>query len=198
MYGEAVERLIAELKRMPGIGQRTAERLAFHVVQSTPQEGLRLAQAIRDVKENVQPCPTCFNVSDRAPCSICVDPRRDGKLLCVVERPQDVLAMEKSGGYRGRYHVLLGAVSLLDGVEATDLTINALVRRLEEEPVAEVILATNPTFEGDATSLHLREALEPLGVRVTRLARGLPTGSSLELASKAILAEALEERRSYD
>lgn len=197
VYGEAVLRLIAELKRLPGVGQRTAERLAFHIVQAQPKEGLALAQAIRDVKENVRPCRECFNVSERDPCAICTDARRDPKLLCVVERPQDVMAMEKSGGFRGRYHVLLGSVSLLDGVEPGDLTIEPLVERVRRGSVEEVILATNPTFDGDATSLHLRAALDPLGVRLTRLARGLPTGSSLEFASKAILTEALEGRRTY-
>ena len=203
MYGEAVGRLITELKRLPGIGQRTAERLAFHLVQTSADEGLGLAKAIQDVKENVQPCRSCFNVTERDPCAICADSRRERSLLCVVERPQDVMAMEKSGGYRGLYHVLLGTVSLLDGVEPKDLTIRPLVERVRAskagaaDGIREVILATNPNFDGDATALHLRAALEPLGVRVTRLARGLPTGSSLEFASKAILTEALEGRQNY-
>lgn len=197
MYGEAVDRLITELKRLPGIGQRTAERLAFHLVQARKEEGLALARAIQEVKESVRPCPRCFNVSERTPCAICSDPRRDGAVLCVVERPQDVLAMEKAGSFRGRYHVLLGAVSLLDGVQATDLTLAPLIERVRQGEVREVILATNPTFDGDATALHLRAALESFGVKLTRLARGLPAGSSLEFASKAILAEALEGRQTY-
>jgi recombination protein RecR len=197
VYGEAVDRLIGELKRMPGVGQRTAERLAFHIVQAPPKEALGLAEAIRAVKEKVSPCEVCFNVTERNPCAICSDPRRDQSLLCVVERPQDVLAMEKSGGYRGLYHVLLGSVSLMEGIEAKDLTIEQLGARVAGGVVREVILATNPNFDGDATSLHLRAALEPHGVTLTRLARGLPTGSSLEFASKAILAEALEGRRTY-
>lgn len=197
MYGEAVARLVAELKRLPGVGQRTAERLAFHIVQMPRDAGLALAQAVRDVKENVRPCRTCFNVTEADPCRICADPARDKTTVCVVERPQDVLAMEKLGAYRGQYHVLLGAVSLLEGVEPEDLTLKALAERVRKGGVREVILATNPTFDGDATSLHLRAALEPLGVEVTRLARGLPSGSSLEGASKAILAEALEGRQSY-
>ncbi len=197
MYGEAVDRLIGELKRMPGVGQRTAERLAFHIIQSRADEGLALADAIRAVKEKVSPCGVCFNVTECNPCGICSDTRRDRTQICVVERPQDVLAMEKSGGYRGLYHVLLGSVSLLEGVVAGDLTIEPLVKRVREGEVREVILATNPNFDGDATSLHLRAALEPHGVTLTRLARGLPTGSSLEFASKAILAEALEGRRNY-
>jgi recombination protein RecR len=198
VYGDAVNRLIAEFKRLPGIGQRTAERLAFHLVQGSKRDGLALADAIRAVKENVRPCKVCFNVSETNPCGICSDPRRDGRQLCVVERPTDVLAMEKSGGYRGRYHVLLGSVSLLEGVEPKDLTIEPLLERIRaDEAVEEVILATNPNFDGDATSLHLRAALEPLGVRLTRLARGLPAGSSLEFASKAILSEALEGRQEY-
>lgn len=189
--------MIQELKRLPGIGQRTAERLAFHIVQSGADQGLALARAIRTVKENVAPCSLCFNVTETNPCGLCTDSRRDQSILCVVERPQDVLSMEKSGGYRGLYHVLLGSVSLLEGIQAKDLTLDALVKRVKEGEVKEVILATNPNFDGDATSLHLRAALAPLGVSLTRLARGLPTGSSLEFASKAILAEALEGRQVY-
>ncbi len=197
MYGEAVTRLIAELKRLPGVGERTAERLAFHLVQGSNERGRSLAQAILDVKENVHPCRECFNVTELDPCGICADPRRDQTVLCVVERPQDVLAMEKSGGYRGLYHVLLGSVALLEGVDMSDLTIEPLVERVSRTEIREVILATNPNFEGDATALHLRAALEPHGVTLTRLARGLPTGSSLEFASKAILSEAIEGRRAY-
>lgn len=200
-------RLIAELRRLPGVGQRTAERLAFHLVQSPADEALALARAIREVKDSVHPCHHCFNVSERDPCAICADPARDRGVLCVVERPQDVLAIEKVGGFRGLYHVLLGAVSLLDGVEARHLTLAPLVERVRAAktgggpeprvPVREVILATNPNFDGDATALHVRAALEPLGVRVTRLARGLPSGSALEFASKAILSEAFEARQDY-
>lgn len=207
MYGEAVGRLITELKRLPGIGQRTAERLAFHLVQSPREEGLTLAAAIREVKENVRPCRRCFNVTEQDPCRICSDPARDHSLLCIVERPQDVLALERVGGFRGLYHVLLGAVSLLEGVGPDDLTLKPLLERVRAAAAAaagdggrgvrEVILAMNPNFDGDATALHMRAALEPLGVKVTRLARGLPSGSSLELASKANLAEALEGRQAY-
>lgn len=197
MFGEAVGRLIQELKRLPGIGQRTAERLAFHIILAPPRDALALADAIRQVKENVTPCRVCFNVTEKNPCAICSDPRRDGSLLCVVERPQDVMAMEASGGYRGRYHVLLGTVSLLEGMGPEALTIDPLAARVRAGGVTEVILATNPNFDGDATALHLRATLEPLGIKLTRLARGLPTGSSLEFASKAILSEALEGRRAY-
>jgi recombination protein RecR len=197
VYGEAVGRLIQELRRLPGVGQRTAERLAFHLVQVPREEALALGRAIRDVKENARPCRSCFNVTEQDPCAICADPARDRSLLCVVERPQDVMALEKAGGYRGLYHVLLGAVSPLEGVTPQDLTLRPLVERVRRDGVREVILATNPTFEGDATALHLRAALEASGVRLTRLARGLPAGSSLELASKAILTDALEGRQSY-
>jgi recombination protein RecR len=197
MYGEAISSLIASFKKMPGVGQRTAERLAFYLVQAPNETALELASAIRKVKENARPCSVCSQVSERDPCPICADPRRDRSMICVVERPQDVLAMEKSGGYRGLYHVLLGTVSLLEGVDPDDLTINALIARVKEGEVQEVILATNPTFDGDTTALHLRAALESHGVRLTRLARGLPTGSSLEFASKAILSEALEGRQHY-
>lgn len=202
VYGEAVARLVAELRRLPGIGQRTAERLAFHLVVAPKPEALALAEAIKDVKENVRPCSTCFNVTERDPCSTCADESRDRTLICVVEQPKDVLAVEKLGVFRGLYHVLLGSISLLDGVDAKDLTIDRLVARVRaqagtDSPVREVILATNPNFDGDATALHLRAALEKLGVRVTRIARGLPSGSSLEIASKAILAEAIEGRRDF-
>jgi recombination protein RecR len=199
-------RLVTELRRMPGVGQRTAERLAFHLVVAPKGEALALADAIRDVKENVRPCSTCFNVTESDPCAICSDESRDAGVICVVERPKDVLAIEKLGTFRGLYHVLLGSISLLEGVEAKDLTIAPLVARIKKASgtrlsVREVMLATNPTFDGDATALHLRAALEKLGergtVKVTRIARGLPSGSSLEIASRAILAEAIEARRDF-
>jgi recombination protein RecR len=202
VYGESVAKLVSELRRLPGVGQRTAERLAFHLVVAPKAEALGLADAIRDVKENVRPCSRCFNVTESDPCSICADPSRDQGLICVVERPKDVMSIEKIGTFRGLYHVLLGSISLLEGVEAKDLTIAPLVARVraqakESTKVREVILATNPTFDGDATALHLRAALEKLGARVTRIARGLPSGSSLEVASKAILSEAIEARRDF-
>lgn len=207
MYGEAVGRLVAELRKLPGIGQRTAERLAFHIVIAPAAEAHGLAEAIREVKENVKPCSVCFNVAERDPCSICSDPGRDHGLVCVVEQPKDVLAIEKIGSFRGVFHVLLGSISLLDGVEAKDLTIDRLVARVKGAKdgarggtgtkVREVILATNPNFDGDATALHLRAALESLGVKVTRIARGLPSGSSLEVASKANIADAIESRREF-
>jgi recombination protein RecR len=202
VYGEAMTRLVTELRRMPGVGQRTAERLAFHLVVAPKGEALALADAIRDVKENVRPCSTCFNVTESDPCAICSDDTRDASLICVVERPKDVLAIEKLGTFKGLYHVLLGSISLLEGVEAKDLTIAPLVARIKKSSsgrlsVREVMLATNQTFDGDATALHLRAAIEKLGVRVTRIARGLPSGSSLEVASKAILAEAIEARRDF-
>jgi recombination protein RecR len=200
-------RLVTELRRMPGVGQRTAERLAFHLVVAPKGEALALADAIRDVKENVRPCSSCFNVTECDPCAICSDPTRDASVICVVERPKDVLAIEKLGTFKGVYHVLLGSISLLEGVEAKDLTIAPLVERIKKSlkssmSVREVMLATNPTFDGDATALHLRAALEKLGtsgapLKVTRIARGLPSGSSLEVASKAILAEAIEARRDF-
>jgi recombination protein RecR len=195
-------KLVTELRRLPGVGQRTAERLAFHMVVSPKGEALALADAIREVKENVRPCSTCFNVTESDPCAICSNDSRDRSVLCVVERPKDVLAIEKLGTFKGLYHVLLGSISLLEGVEAKDLTIAPLVERIRGQKsagvsVREVMLATNPTFDGDATALHLRAALEKCGVKVTRIARGLPSGSSLEVASKAILAEAIEARREF-
>ncbi len=211
MYGEAMTKLVTELRRLPGVGQRTAERLAFHMVVSPKGEALALADAIREVKQNVRPCSSCFNVTESDPCAICSDDSRDRSVLCVVERPKDVLAIEKLGTFKGLYHVLLGSISLLEGIEAKDLTIAPLVQRIRSSAVSvrEVMLATNPTFDGDATALHLRAALEKCGtggaggtelphaVKVTRIARGLPSGSSLEVASKAILAEAIEARREF-
>ena len=155
-YGEALNTLIASFKRMPGIGQRTAERLAFHLVQAPKEQALELAQAIRDVKERTKPCSQCYHLSEQDPCSICSDPRRDGRVICVVERPQDVLAMEKSGGYRGLYHVLLGTVSLLEGVDPEDLTMKPLIARVKAGGVQEVILM-NPSAANRVSLWRMKE-----------------------------------------
>ena len=194
-YAETIERLMAELGRLPGIGARTAERLAFHLLKAGDEEALALADAIRDVKTRIRPCQTCFNLTEDEQCNICTDPRRDRSIICVVEQPKDLLALEATGSYHGVYHVLMGQIAPLDNVEAEDLTIAALETRVQAGGVDEVILATNPTVTGDATSLYVQSILEPHGVRCTRLARGLPAGGQIEYANRSILTDAMNERR---
>ena len=201
-YPAPVERLVSEFARLPGIGKRSAERLAFHVLKASAEEAARLSRAIDDVKKLVRHCSICFNFTDEQPCPICADPRRDASTILVVEQPKDLIALEFTGMYRGVYHVLMGRLSPLEGVGPSDLTIADLLRRVQEAgansrrvPVAEVILGMNPTLEGDGTALYLAEQCRTRGVRVSRLARGLPSGGSLELASKAVLADAIEGRR---
>ncbi len=194
-YPETIERLIAELNKLPGIGARTAERLAFYVLKSSEQEALALSDAIRDVKLRIRPCRVCFNLTEAELCAICSDPRRDQGVICVVEQPKDLLALESTGAFTGVYHVLMGAIAPLDGVAPEDLTIDALARRVNEGEVREVILATNPTVAGDGTGLHVASILEPMGVKVTRLARGLPAGGQIEYANKSILTDAINERK---
>ena len=194
-YSETIERLIAEFQRLPGIGARTAERLAFHILKSPDAEALALAEAVRAVKEQIRPCRDCYNLAEEELCAICADPRRDRSTICVVEQPKDLLAIESTGAYHGLYHVLTGHIAPLEGIEPEDLTLDRLVERAGSEEVREVIRATNPTVAGDGTSLHIRGLLEPLGVKVSRLARGLPTGGQIEYASRSILTDALNERR---
>ena len=195
MYPATLKRLIEEFERFPGVGHKTAERLAFHVLKSPLEEAMRLSAAIRDVKSLIRPCSVCAMVTEQDPCPICQDPTRDRGLVCVVEQPKDVYAIERGGAYRGVYHVLMGTIALLDGIEAKDLTIRELEERVRAGGVREVILATNPNFDGDATSLYISERLRPLGVTLTRLARGIPAGSTLEYASRAVLEDAIEGRR---
>ncbi|HVR73624.1 MAG TPA: recombination mediator RecR [Planctomycetota bacterium] len=188
--------LVEELEKLPGIGRRTAERLAYHVLRVPVEEAMRLAYAIRDVKKTLRHCRTCFHITEREECSICEDAGRDSSLICVVEEPKDVLAIEASGSYRGRYHVLLGAFAPLDGVVPSDLTIDPLLDRIRAGGVEEVIIATNPNFEGDGTALLLREKLRSFdSLRVTRIARGIPSGSHLEHVSRTIVSDAVEGRR---
>ncbi len=194
-YAEPIERLMEELGKLPGIGSRTAERLAFHLLKSPTEEAIALARAIHDVKTQIRPCSRCYNLAEGELCAICSDPRRDQHVLCVVEQPKDLLSLESTGVYRGLYHVLLGQIAPLDGVEPEDLTLDALQQRMEAEPIEEVILATNPNVSGDATALHIRQMLESKGVKVSRLARGLPSGGQIEYASTSILSDALNERR---
>ena len=194
-YSETIERLIAELGKLPGIGARTAERLAFHLLKSSQAEAMALADAIRDVKTRIRPCKVCFNIAEGELCVICGDPARDKSAIVVVEQPKDLLALESTGVHRGVYHVLMGHIAPLDDMEAEDLTIDALVARVQAGGVSEVILATNPTVAGDGTALHIQELLAPTGVKITRLARGLPAGGQIEYSNKSILADALTERR---
>jgi recombination protein RecR len=188
-------RLIEELRRLPGVGPRSAERIAFHLLKAERAEALALADAIRDIKERIRPCSRCYNLADGELCAICADARRDAGVIFVVEQPKDLLSLESTGLVQGVYHVLMGHIAPLDGVEPSDLTIAALVERCRGGQVREVVLATNPTVEGDATALYITDALSALNVRVTRLARGLPPGAHIEYANRAMLEEALRGRR---
>jgi recombination protein RecR len=194
-YPEPVARLIDALQRLPGIGPKTAQRLTFFLLKRPADEVRELSEALVAVKDRIVYCKTCFNVTDQDPCRICADPARDGRLLCVVEEPNDLLAMERTGEFRGRYHVLLGALSPLDGIGPEDLKVRELLARLDAGGTQEVILATNPNVEGEATALYLARLLRPLGMRVTRIARGLPVGGDLEYADQVTLSKALEGRR---
>jgi recombination protein RecR len=194
-YPEPVARLIDALQRLPGIGPKTAQRLTFFLLKRPADEVRELSEALMAVKERIVYCRVCFNVTDDDPCRICADPARETGLICIVEEPNDLLAMERTGEFRGRYHVLLGALSPLDGIGPEDLKIRELLARLDAGGTAEVILATNPNVEGEATALYLAKLLRPLGVRVTRIARGLPVGGDLEYADQVTLSKALEGRR---
>jgi recombination protein RecR len=194
-YAEPVARLIEALQRLPGIGPRTAQRLTFYLLKRPAEETRELADALLAVKTRISYCGQCFNVTDSDPCRICADPARDPRLLCVVEEPNDLLAMERTGEYRGRYHVLLGALSPLDGIGPDDLKVRELFDRLAREPVEEIILATNPNVEGEATAIYLSKLLKAYPVRLTRIARGLPVGGDLEYADQVTLSKALEGRR---
>jgi len=185
---------MAELARLPGIGPRSAERIAFHLLRASKEEALALADAIRDVKQNLRHCSRCYNLTEKDPCAICGDPARDAGLIVVVEQPKDVMLLEQTGLIRGVYHVLMGQVAPLERVGPADLTIDALLRRVRAGGVREVLLATNPTMEGDATALHIHTVLKPLGVAISRLARGLAVGSQVEYASRAMLEAAITGR----
>ncbi len=187
---------MTQLGALPGIGPRSAERIAFHLLRAGREEALALADAIRDVKEKLRHCSQCFNLTDKDPCAICSDPRRDASIIYVVEQPKDVLALEATGVVRGVYHVLLGHIAPLEGVGPGDLTIEPLLERVRRGGVKEVVLATNPTVEGDGTALHLHSLLRSLPVKVTRLARGLAVGSQVEYATRAMLEAAILGRTS--
>jgi recombination protein RecR len=192
-----LQRLVTELAKLPGIGQRTAQRLAFHVLRADPEDAFALADAIREVKERIGLCEICFNLAEGPRCTICADERRDTTILCVVEEPGDVIPIERTHEFRGRYHVLGGALSPIDGVEPEDLKIAQLYTRVENGDVTEVVLATNPTTTGEATALHIADGLRSRapGVTVTRLASGLPVGGDLEYADEVTLGRALAGRR---
>jgi recombination protein RecR len=195
-YTTSIQNLMNELSRLPGIGMRSAERIAFHLLKQKPEEAMRLADAIRDVKTRIKHCSVCYNLTETDPCSICANPSRDQGLVCVVEQPKDLLALEAAGLYQGVYHVLLGRISPLEGINPEDLTIDALAKRLKSGVVREIIMGTNPTMEGDGTALYLQNIIANFpNVTVTRLARGLPTGSSIEYANRNILADAISGRQ---
>jgi len=193
-YPPSVGRLVEALQRLPGIGPKTAQRLTFHLLKQPEGAVRELADALVDLKTRAVHCSRCFNVTDEDPCRICANPSRDAAVMCVVEEPNDLLAMERTGEYRGRYHVLLGALSPLEGIGPDELKVRELLLRIETDDVREVILATNPNVEGDATAIYLAKLLRPLEVRVTRIARGLPVGGDLEYADEVTLARALEGR----
>ena len=195
MLSPAVENLVTQLARLPGIGRRTAQRLAFHILSARPEEALELARAIEEVKAKVRFCRECGNLTEEEVCDVCADARRDRTVICVVEQPVDVVSVERTGEYRGLYHVLGGALSPIDGVEPSDLRIDGLVGRVEANGVTEVVLATNPTMTGEATAAYIADRLRDR-VRVTRLASGLPVGGDLEYADEVTLGRALSGRRS--
>ncbi len=197
MHGvaEPIQRLIQALERLPGIGPKSASRLAFYILRMPEDQVQDLAEAIATLKENIVYCSRCQNLSQTDPCAICRDPHRDQHLVCVVEDPLDVVAIERTGTYKGVYHVLHGAINPVEGVGPEDLRVDALLQRLEKEPIEEVIIATNPNMEGEATAMYLARLLHARGVRVTRLARGLPVGGDLEYADEITLSRALEGRR---
>jgi recombination protein RecR len=192
---ESLQRLVEELQRLPGIGQKSAQRLAFHILRAPREQADRLADAVREVKERVTYCSICSNITDADPCAYCRNDARDRSIICVVEEPQNIASIERSRDFKGMYHVLMGVLSPLQGVGPDDLRIKSLLTRLADGAVAEVILATNPTVDGEATAIYLARLLKPLGVRVTRIAMGVPVGSDLEYADEVTMHKAMEGRR---
>ncbi len=198
IYAAPVQDVIDELGRLPGIGPKSAQRIAFYLLRVSKQEANRLARSIVEMKERIAFCRTCFNIAEGDRCSLCADDRRDHTVLCVVEEPPDIVAVERTGEFRGRYHVLQGAISPIEGIGPDQLRIRELIARLEPEAVEEIILCTNPNIEGEATAMYLARLLKPLGVKVTRIASGLPVGGDLEYADELTLGRALEGRRRMD
>jgi recombination protein RecR len=193
----AVDRLIQELNRLPGVGPKSAQRLAYHLLRAPEEQNKALAEAILTLKQKTKLCSTCFNITDSDPCPICRNPRRSHSQLCIVEQPQDIVALEHTKSYNGLYHVLHGAISPTEGIGTNDIRINELMERLKSGQVNEVILATNPTLEGEQTAMYLNKLITPLGIRVTRLARGLPFGTELEYADDVTLTRAIEGRQEF-
>jgi recombination protein RecR len=198
IYTESLNKLIEEFGRLPGIGPKTAERLAFHILKAKSDEAMNLADAIRDVKNKIKRCQICYNYSEQKVCEICSDQRRDKSLICVVEQPKDVIALEKTGECKWVYHVLGGHIAPLEGIEPEDLTIDKLVERIRKGGVGEIIMATNPNMAGDGTALYISSLLRDTGVKITRLARGLPTGSTIEYASGKMLTDAIIGRQKLE
>ena len=192
---EPIQRLVEAFHRLPGVGPKSAQRLAYHVLRSSEQEARGLADALMDVKQRIRLCSVCLNITESDPCAFCEDDRRDKAVVCVVEQPLDVLALERSGGYRGQYHVLHGVLNPMDGVGPEDLHIRELVVRLQAGVIEEVIMATNPSLEGEATAMYIQRLVGPAGVKVTRLARGLPSGADLEYTDDITLSRALQGRQ---
>jgi recombination protein RecR len=197
-YEVPVQNLVDELGRLPGIGPKSAQRIAFYLLKAAPEDAKRLARAIVEAKERVSWCRRCFNFAEGELCAYCRDDRRDSKVLCVVEEPRDIVAVERTQEFRGRYHVLMGAISPIEGIGPEQLRIKEMLARIPGEGVEEVILATNPNIEGEATAMYLARLLKPLGLRVTRIASGLPVGGDLEYADEVTLGRALEGRREVD
>jgi recombination protein RecR len=197
LLSESVTKVIDEFAKLPGIGRKSAERLTYHILRVHKNEALALADAIRNVRENVRYCEICYNLSEAARCAICRDPRRDPTMLCIVEQPRDLMSLEQSGAFGGLYHVLLGRIAPLENIGPEQLTIDALVERVRQGGFREVIMATNPTVEGDGTALYISNLLSELPVQITRLARGVTTGSILEYTNKEVLADALTGRQRF-
>lgn len=193
-YAAPIARLIEELAHLPGVGRKTAQRLAMHIVTSREDISVSLSEAILEARNKIRFCSSCFNLTEQDPCPICSDPRRDKNTLCVVEAPKDVIAIEKTKEYHGLYHVLHGAISPMDGIGPEDIKLRELILRLQGSDVQEVILATNPTIEGEATSMYISRLVKPTGIKVTRLAHGIPVGGDLEFADEVTLSKALEGR----
>lgn len=196
-YPEPVSRLIAELKELPGIGAKSAQRIAFHILRGSEDDARHLADAIHDVKNKITTCSVCNNVTDQDPCHFCTSPDRNPRLVCVVEEPPNVVAIEKTHEFKGRYHVLMGSLSPLSGIGPEQLKVAGLLSRIGEGEIEEVILATNPNVEGEATAIYLSKLIKPLGVKVTRIAMGIPVGSELDYADEVTMGKALEGRREY-
>ncbi len=194
-FARPIARLVGQLTKLPGIGPKTAQRLAFHILSGSQSAAKELAEAILEAKEKIKYCSRCCNLTEDDPCPICKDARRDGEVLCVVENPQDIVAMEKTGEFFGFYHVLHGSISPIDGIGPEELKIKELLNRLQESNFKEVIVATDPNVEGEATALYLARILKPLGYRITRIAHGLPIGGDLEYADEVTLGKALQGRK---